>query len=813
MRRLLPCLFPVLLVACAQPPTLVSGDSRLVLEDGTLVLRHAGAERLRLDAAAFQAGVVDAIDPAASYDPFWLETDDVLAPAPPPDLEFLAGSDLSLVRSGNDGWRVSVALGGASGEVEVDARPNGAGRFLLSMKARVEGREVVYVRLVPRASATEGFYGLGEWADEVNHRGRLRPMQMEPNLALEGSSDENHAPVPLLVGTRGWGLFVESDRPGLFDVARKADDLVEVTYSVAGDAGAGLLFHLFADAHPLDVTRHYHAVTGAPRLPAEWALGPWIWRDENRDQAEVEEDVRTIRALDLATSGLWIDRPYASAVNSFDFDPARFPDPEAMVARLQAAGLRVALWHTPYLEQRTGELHREATERGFFPPKTGLLLNHWGKPIDFTNREAVDWWTSLLERYRALGIEGYKLDYGEDVLVGFAGSRGGWLFSDGSTETTMHHRYQLLYHSTYSRMLPETGGFLLTRTARWGDQVNGIVLWPGDLDANFARHGERLVDRNGKPYGAVGGLPASVVQALSLGPSGFAFYGSDTGGYRHSPPDREVFIRWFQQTALSTVMQVGNSASVAPWEFDDETTALYRDYARLHLRLFPYAWTYARRLVTDGRAIMRPLGLAHPELGVHPSDTYLFGDDLFVAPVVERGQTLKHALFPPGRWVDWWTGEIRDGAREHALPAPLGVLPLSQRAGSVVPMLRPSIDTLAPATDADVDSYANAPGSLWFRVAPGGDGECVVFDGARASYDGRTRSLRFSAGTRFDASAVFELVGTPRPERVTVDGEALPLLDSVDALAAAPRGWTWTAETGGTVWLKASGAAWEARVE
>ena len=41
----------------------------------------------------------------------------------------------------------------------------------------------------------------------------------------------------------------------------------------------------------------------------------------------------------------------------------------------------------------------------------------------------------------------------------------------------------------------------------------------------------------------------------------------DTGGYRHSPPEKELYIRWFQQTALSTVMQVGDSSSQPPWVF------------------------------------------------------------------------------------------------------------------------------------------------------------------------------------------------------------------------------------------------------
>ena len=143
---------------------------------------------------------------------------------------------------------------------------------------------------------------------------------------------------------------------------------------------------------------------------------------------------------------------------------------------------------------------------------------------------------------------------------------------------------------------------------------------------------------------AVGGLPASVVYGLSLGPSGFPFYGADTGGYRHSPPDKETFTRWFEQTALSSVMQIGTSTNDVAWEFDPETgfdaemLDWYRIYVRLHLRLWPYEWTLARNIAEDGRPIQRPLGLQYPQLGEHPDDIYMFGDDLLVAPVLERGQ-------------------------------------------------------------------------------------------------------------------------------------------------------------------------------
>lgn len=66
-------------------------------------------------------------------------------------------------------------------------------------------------------------------------------------------------------------------------------------------------------------------MTGYPRLPARWALGPLVWR--NKNQAQVESDLMKIRDLDLPTTGYWIDRPYATEVNTFDFNSARFRRP------------------------------------------------------------------------------------------------------------------------------------------------------------------------------------------------------------------------------------------------------------------------------------------------------------------------------------------------------------------------------------------------------------------------------------------------------------------------------------------------------
>ena len=128
-----------------------------------------------------------------------------------------------------------------------------------------------------------------------------------------------------------------------------------------------------------------------------------------------------------------------------------------MVDAVHAAGLRLALWHTPYLEKGSPDLP-EAMQKGYFPVKSGLLLNGWSEPLDFSNPAALALWQKRLDSYIQLGIEGFKLDYGEDLVPALGASRNIWQLRDGSDERTAHYQYQLQYHQTYAQLLQKTGG-------------------------------------------------------------------------------------------------------------------------------------------------------------------------------------------------------------------------------------------------------------------------------------------------------------------------------------------------------------------
>ena len=628
----------------------------------------------------------------------------------------------------------------------------------------------MYLRLEHLAPADEGYYGIGEMFDTPQHRGKVRALQLEADFNLDGSSNEGHVRIPLLTGTRGWGWFAETRRAGTVDVAAKDPQRVSVILN-----GSALDLYLLAAEKPLDVVGAYWRRTGAPALPAAWALGGLMWRNENKDQAEVLQDAADLRKHDLAISGLWIDRPYDTAVNDFGFSPAMFADPKAMIAALHDQGLRLGVWSTPYLDpgysdKPKAKHHDLAKNSNWYVQGPGAwsTILKWGPPIDFTVPAAAAFWRSLVQQYADLGIEGYKLDFAEEVVLGILHVRLPWLFADGSDERTMHHSYQLGYHAAYAEKLPKLnglggGGFILARNSTWGDQTQSSIIWPGDLCAGWVNHAE--CTPGGKCH--AGGLPSSLAAAISLPTAGFPLFGADTGGYRHGRAPKELFLRWLQHTALTAVLQIGGGSNHHPWisepikneltpgsVFDAETLATARELIRLHARLFPLWWTELLRANQEfiGTGPLRPLGLAYPQLAgdaglrAREADQHMVGDNLLVAPVITPG-TQRQVWFPPGQWRDWFDGSLHDGGaagKVETVEAPLTKLPLYVRAGALVPLLRPTIDTLAPSKVADVDSFANDRGVLWVEARG------KLTDQSGKLWDGSKFSAVFSSASSVD---------------------------------------------------------------
>ena len=267
-----------------------------------------------------------------------------------------------------------------------------------------------------------------------------------------------------------------------------------------------------------------------------------------------------------------------------------------------------------------------------------------------------------------------------------------------------------------------------------GSQGYTMAIWTGDQVINWSYDD---------------GLPSVIPGALNLGFCGCPFIGPDIAGYFHSDGhpsivSEELWIRWLQLGALCPIMR--DLVAYYPIELwtSERTLEAFRTYARLHMSLVPYLYSYAAKAHRTGRPIMRHLYLAYPddENARDLSYQFLLGEELLVAPVLAPGVEQWRVYLPEGEWISWWDGTSYPGPGWIDEPAPLMRIPLFVKAGAIIPRLSDDIDTLVPATDAAI-RVAND--DLEIDVFPSRTPLVSAFqlgDGTRLSWD--LESLQFN---------------------------------------------------------------------
>src|SRR5436305_900995 len=96
--------------------------------------------------------------------------------------------------------------------------------------------------------------------------------------------------------------------------------------------------------------------------------------------------------------------------------------------------------------------------------------------VDFTNPEAVKWFTDHLRRLMDMGVDTFKTDFGERIPYKNV------KYYDGSDPARMHNYYSLLYNKVvYEAMIGRYGksqSLLFARSTAPGGQVFP-VHWGG----------------------------------------------------------------------------------------------------------------------------------------------------------------------------------------------------------------------------------------------------------------------------------------------------------------------------------------------
>ncbi|XP_063755781.1 SITS-binding protein isoform X2 [Eleginops maclovinus] len=127
--------------------------------------------------------------------------------------------------------------------------------------------------------------------------------------------------------------------------------------------------------------------------------------------------------------------------------------------------------------------------------------------------------------------------------------------------------------------------------------------------------------------------------------------------------DEELFIRWLEITAFLPVI----SFHTPPWVCgEDRVLNLTRAYIAKHQRdVVPLIEKYADEWQMTGNPIYRPMWWLSPSdpMTFTIDDQFLIGDEVLVAPVLEKGAVQRDIYLPDGgfQWTDIRDAQVFDG--------------------------------------------------------------------------------------------------------------------------------------------------------
>lgn len=574
----------------------------------------------------------------------------------------------------------------------------------------------------------EGFYGLGDKPGPLNHRDRAYTMWNTDFFGWQESDDPLYKTIPFFIGLNkgaAYGVFFDNTYRSSFDFGKESRD-----YFSFGAEGGELNYYFIAGPQPKKVVEEFTALVGRTPLPPLWTLGYQQSRYSYYPEARAREIVQTLRDKKIPADAIYLDIDYQEGYAPFTINRSYFPHFEQMIADFRKQGVRTVLITDLHIKKDPGHGYApydSGMKEDVFvknPDGTVYVGKVWpGDSVfpDFTLTRVRDWWGGLYKNFVDMGAAGFWNDMNEPSVF-FTPTKtfpldvrhrlddGTWL-----DHRAIHNVYGMenvrATHDGLLKLRPNERPFVLTRAAYAGAE-RYAATWTGDNSATWNHIG------------------MSVPQIMNLGLSGYAMVGADVGGFAGSPP-ADLLTRWYELGAFYPIFRdhaAKGTAPHEPWASGPKHEAIRKKYIELRYRLLPYLYTAIEETSRTGIPLMEPLFLEYPDAqDLYGQDhTFLFGRDLFVAPVVTEKKDAEEFRLPPGDWFDFWTGEKHSSTEQFSLHPALGDTPLFARAGAIVPM------------QAVVQSTNERPaGPLELRVYPGSDcrGSLYEDDGISFAYE------------------------------------------------------------------------------
>jgi alpha-D-xyloside xylohydrolase len=559
-------------------------------------------------------------------------------------------------------------------------------------------------QVIPMYGSPEALYGLGQHQAGVwNLRGE----------SVDVSQENANIAVPMLVSSRGWGLFWNNTSLTKFN-----NRFLHYVYITSQVADAVDYYFLYGPAMDRIVAA-YRELTGAAPLFGKWAYGFWQCKNRYKTQAEILGVARKYRELHIPVDNIVQDWFWWTNTGEFVFNK-NYPDPKGMIDELHRRNfhLMISVWPYFYPGSNTyGEMDR----KGYFIDRTKSRSFHpQGMALyDAFNPEARKYYWGLLDNALfKIGADAWWLDTDEPETEG----REDNLLTYNRVAIGNGARFANLYplmavSNVYDNQRAQSDAkrvFILSRSAFAGSQRYATTVWSGDINSDF------LSFRRQIPGG------------LNLALSGIPYWTTDIGGFINAngsdPAYRELFVRWFQFGTFCPIFRVHGGRTPDTneiWSYGPEVQAIATGFDRLRYRLMPYIYSLAWKVTSDAYTPMRPLVMDFPDdvRAQNIGGQFMYGPAFLVNPVTEPGARTWRLYLPRTRWYDFWTGQAREGGEAIEAAAPLERMPLYVRAGSIVP--------LGPPIEYAVEKPADP---IELRVYPGADGDFTLYEDEGDTY-------------------------------------------------------------------------------
>ena len=615
------------------------------------------------------------------------------------------------------------------------------GQSVDGVRARAEAAEIVEDRKAYECrqnfvfDVQEGLYGLGSHEEGYgNLRGRSQLLYQHNMKAV----------VPVIVSTKGYGL--------LFDMGclMTFHDDEQGSYLWADCADELDWYFLYGGGSYPELMRQYRLLTGETPMLPRYALGYIQSKERYVDAQELLSVADEYRRREIPLDMVVLDwQSWPEGQWGYKcFDEKRFPDPAGLTAALHEKHVRMMISIWPSMQgERNGD-RREMLEHGCmlgnrlnynaFDPAARAL--YWKQANEGLFRHGVDaWWCDCTEPFEAdwrgsirpeplvrarVNTDETKryLDPTQISLYSLWHSRGIW---EGQRSVTQQKRV-----------------CNLTRSSWAGQHRYATITWSGDVSANWET------------------LRRHIPEGLNFCATGEGYWSTDIGGFFPNgnwepwfyegdfdrgvadPGYRELFVRWAQYAAFLPMMRAhGTGTPREIWHFGEAGEPFYEAIAgaiRLRCSLVPYLYSLMARNHDEGLPMLRVPALMYPQDAALRSceNLMLLGDALLICPVTrpmyylpegveipELNDVVEVRLPAGSTWYEMHTGVRHEGGQTVRVHAPLDVIPVFVRGGSILPLADPVQHT---------DEVPQVPLNL--TVYPGADGEFTLYDDAGDGY-------------------------------------------------------------------------------